>query len=102
MSSEQDQLNEGKLTPEATLRKLWRVQIEGNCEVRREIEFYNLDTIISVGYRVNSAQPSETQRGFIGKRSTLEDERLKLNKRFQKEIKRIEKRRDTGQKEGEA
>lgn len=39
----------GELAPEATLRKILRVQREGNREVRREIEFYNLDAIISVG-----------------------------------------------------
>lgn len=39
----------GELAREATLRKIWRVQREGNREVRREIEFYNLDAIISVG-----------------------------------------------------
>lgn len=49
----------GELTPEATLRRIWRVQTEGNREVRREIEFYNLDAIISVGYRVNSAQATQ-------------------------------------------
>jgi hypothetical protein len=46
----------GELTEQATLRKIRRVQREGNREVSREIEFYNLDAIISVGYRVNSAQ----------------------------------------------
>jgi len=46
----------GELTREATLRKIRRVQREGDREVNREIEFYNLDAIISVGYRVNSAQ----------------------------------------------
>ena len=40
----------GELAREATLRKFLRVQREGNREVRREIEFYNLDAIISVGY----------------------------------------------------
>jgi hypothetical protein len=49
----------GALTSEATLRRIWRVQREGNREVRREIEFYNLDAIISVGYRVNSAQATQ-------------------------------------------
>jgi hypothetical protein len=39
----------GELTPGATLRKIWRVQTGGNREIRREIEFYNLDAIISVG-----------------------------------------------------
>jgi hypothetical protein len=81
----------GELTPEATLRKLWRVQTEGNREVNREIEFYNLDAIISVGYRVNSAQATQfriwatqTLREFIVKGFVL-DERLKLNKRLGKD-----------------
>jgi hypothetical protein len=79
----------GELDPEATLRKIWRVQREGNREVRREIEFYNLDAIISVGYRVNSAQATQfriwatqTLREFIVKGFVLDDERLKLNQRF--------------------
>lgn len=46
----------GELAREATLRKIRRVQKEGNRDVCREIEFYNLDAIISVGYRVNSSQ----------------------------------------------
>ncbi len=78
-----------ELTPEATLRKIRRVQTEGNREVRREIEFYNLDAIISVGYRVNSVQATQfriwatqTLREFIVKGFVLDDERLKLNKRF--------------------
>lgn len=82
----------GELAPEATLRKIWRVQIEGNREVRREIEFYNLDAIISVGYRVNSAQATQfriwatqTLREFVIKGFVLDDERLKLNKRFGKD-----------------
>jgi hypothetical protein len=82
----------GELIAEATLRKNWRVQREGNREVRREIEFYNLDAIISVGYRVNSAQATQfriwatqTLREFIVKGLVLDDERLKLNKRFGKD-----------------
>ncbi|MBX3418342.1 MAG: virulence RhuM family protein [Pirellulaceae bacterium] len=82
----------GELTPEATLRKIRRVQTEGNREVRREIEFYSLDAIISVGYRVNSAQATQfriwatqTLREFIIKGFVLDDERLKLNKRFGKD-----------------
>lgn len=82
----------GELTQEATLRKIRRVQTEGNREVRREIEFYNLDAIISVGYRVNSAQATQfriwatqTLREFIIKGFVLDDERLKLNKRFGKD-----------------
>jgi len=82
----------GELTPEATLQKIWRVQREGKREVRREIEFYNLDAIISVGYRVNSTQATQfriwatqTLREFIVKGFVLDDERLKLNKRFGKD-----------------
>ena len=47
---------EGELDPEATVAKNATVQIEGKREVIREIEYYNLDMIISVGYRVNSKQ----------------------------------------------
>ena len=79
----------GELSREATLRKIRRVQKEGNREVSREIEFYNLDAIISVGYRVNSAQATQfriwatqTLREFVIKGFVLDDERLKLNKRF--------------------
>ena len=82
----------GELAPEATLQKYWRVQTEGNREVRREIEFYNLDVIISVGYRVNSVQATQfriwatqTLREFVIKGFVLDDERLKLNKRFGKD-----------------
>jgi hypothetical protein len=82
----------GELSQEATLQKIWRVQKEGNREVRREIEFYNLDAIISVGYRVNSVQATQfriwatqTLREFVVKGFVLDDERLKLNKRFGKD-----------------
>ncbi|HEV7223793.1 MAG TPA: RhuM family protein, partial [Pirellulales bacterium] len=82
----------GELKPESTLRRILRVQTEGNREVRREIEFYNLDAIISVGYRINSAQATQfriwatrTLREFVVKGFVLDDERLKLNKRFGKD-----------------
>ncbi len=82
----------GELQEDPTIRKIRRVQREGNREVSREIEFYNLDAIISVGYRVNSAQATQfriwatqTLREFIIKGFVLDDERLKLNKRFGKD-----------------
>lgn len=82
----------GELTEAATLRKFRRVQREGSRDVSREIEFCNLDAIISVGYRVNSAQATQfriwatqTLREFIIKGFVLDDERLKLNKRFGKD-----------------
>jgi len=45
---------EGELTPEATIKKFLTVRQEGNRAVRRELDYYNLDMIISVGYRVKS------------------------------------------------
>ena len=82
----------GELAEEATLRKFRMVRTEGNREVSREVSVYNLDAIISVGYRVNSAQATQfriwatqTLREFIVKGFVLDDERLKLNKRFGKD-----------------
>ncbi len=82
----------GELQRESTIRRILRVQTEGSREVRREIEFYNLDAIISVGYRVNSTQATQfriwatqTLREFVVKGFVLDDERLKLNKRFGKD-----------------
>ncbi len=43
-----------ELSPEATVSKMEKVQIEGQREITREIEVYNLDAAIAVGYRVNS------------------------------------------------
>lgn len=45
---------EGELHKESTVRKFRTVRIEGNREVEREIEYYNLDLIISLGYRIKS------------------------------------------------
>lgn len=79
----------GELSPEATVRKILRVQREGRRDIIREIDFYNLDAIISVGYRVNSAKATgfriwatQTLHEFITKGFVLDDQRLKLNKRF--------------------
>jgi hypothetical protein len=82
----------GELSEEATLRKLRMVRTEGSREVARDIVFYNLDAVISVGYRINSAQATQfriwatqTLREFIVKGFILDDERLKLNQRFGKD-----------------
>jgi hypothetical protein len=48
--------DQGELVREATIRKFLTVQIEGKREVSRNVDFYNLDAIISVGYRVNSVR----------------------------------------------
>ena len=51
--------NQQELTENSTLRKFRMVQNEGNRQVNRDIEFYNLDAIISVGYRVNSQRATQ-------------------------------------------
>lgn len=48
--------SEGELRQEATVSKMEIVQMEGEREVKRQTVFYNLDAIISVGYRVNSVR----------------------------------------------
>ncbi|MBE6373018.1 MAG: hydroxyacid dehydrogenase, partial [Lentisphaerae bacterium] len=75
---------EGELTPEATVRKFRTVRQEGARQVERELEFYNLDLIISVGYRIKSKVATQfriwaTQHlsEFIRKGFVLDDERLK-------------------------
>ena len=50
---------EGELDQEATVAKNATVQVEAGRRVKREIEYYNLDAIISVGYRVNSKQGTQ-------------------------------------------
>jgi hypothetical protein len=82
----------GELEKGATIRKFRIVQLEGGREVEREIDHYSLDAIIAVGYRVNSKQATQfriwatnTLKEFIVKGFVLDDERLKLNKRFGKD-----------------
>ncbi len=74
---------EGELTPEATIRKFRIVQREGARDVERLVEHYNLDAIITVGYRVNSARATRfriwatnTLKEFIIKGFDLEEELL--------------------------
>ena len=75
---------EGELSPAATVAKSATVQTEGAKQVTRDIEFYNLDVIISVGYRVKSQRGTQfriwaTQRlrEYTVKGFTMDDERLK-------------------------
>ena len=82
----------GELIVEATTRKFRVVQREGNRDVNRDIDFYNLDAIIAVGYRVNSHRATQfriwataTLKEFIIKGFVLDDERLKQGKRFGKD-----------------
>ncbi|MCI0698349.1 virulence RhuM family protein [candidate division KSB1 bacterium] len=82
----------GELKEPATIRKIRIVQNEGGRAVSREVDFYNLDAIIAVGYRVNSRQATQFRiwatkvlREFIIKGFVLDDERLKQGKRFGKD-----------------
>ena len=54
---------EGELRAEATVAKFATVQTEGGLTVSRDIEFYNLDVIISVGYRVKSHRGTQSASG---------------------------------------
>ena len=76
--------SEGALTQSATVSILEIVQIEGGRSIKRNVEFYNLDAIISVGYRINSAKATKFRiwatnvlKEFIKKGFVLDDERLK-------------------------
>ncbi len=50
---------EGELHPASTVSKMEIVQVEGDREIKRQLDFYNLDAIISVGYRVNSTRATQ-------------------------------------------
>lgn len=83
---------EGELFKEATVSKMEIVQMEGNRKVKRELEFYNLDAIIAVGYRVNSKKATrfrqwatKTLKDYITKGFVLNDDMLKNGKPFGKD-----------------
>jgi hypothetical protein len=74
----------GELDREATIRKFRTVRMEGRRQVARQVDFYNLDMIISVGYRVKSLiatrfriWATERLKEYIIKGFTMDDERLK-------------------------
>ena len=76
--------DEGELEPNSTCRKFRQVQQEGNRMVNRDIPFYNLDMIISLGYRVRSVIATRFRQWatkrlneYIVKGFTMDDERLK-------------------------
>ena len=77
----------GELEEAATIRKIPIVQREGSRDVRREPLFYNLDAIISVGYRVNSRRATQFRiwatgilKEYMIKGFAMDDERLKQGK----------------------
>ena len=78
--------DEGELDEESTCRNFRQVRQEGNRLVAREIPFYNLDMIISLGYRIRSViathfrrWATERLKEYIIKGFTIDDERLKGN-----------------------
>jgi hypothetical protein len=82
----------GELVKESTIRNFRIVQPEGKREVARNVDFYSLDAILAVGYRVNSNEATQfriwatqTLKEFITKGFLLDDERLKQGKHFGKD-----------------
>lgn len=78
---------EGELQLDATISKMEIVQQEGTRNVRRQVDFYNLDAIISVGYRVNSRRATHFRiwatgvlKEYMIKGFALDDDRLKQGK----------------------
>ena len=76
---------EGELEENSTCRKFRQVRTEGNRTVEREIEHYNLDVIISVGYRVKSLRGTQFRQWatkrlneYIRKGFTMDDEWRKI------------------------
>lgn len=77
---------DGELDEHSTCRNFRQVRQEGNRQVSREIPFYNLDMIISLGYRIRSViathfrrWATERLKEYIIKGFTMDDERLKGN-----------------------
>lgn len=84
---------EGELEQSATVAKFATVQLEGSRKVERTLDYYNLDVIISVGYRVKSLRGTQFRQWatkrlneYIRKGFTLDDERLKNGGRYFREL----------------
>jgi hypothetical protein len=72
---------EGELQKEATVSKMETVQQEGSREVTRSRDFYNLDAIIAVGYRVNSKRATQFRiwaTHILNRRTSLKARRVSL------------------------
>ena len=100
--------SDGELMRSSTCSKMEQVQTEGDRSVKRQIEFYNLDAIIAVGYRVNSKQATQfriwatkTLREYLIKGVVINTDRIKklpdkilsdLNEKFAVMQRLVEKR----------
>lgn len=78
-----------ELQPNRTIRKIRIVQTEGSRQVEREVDFYHLDAIIAVGYRVNSKQATQfriwatkTLTAFVTRGYVLDKQRMKSGEAF--------------------
>ena len=83
---------EGELIKNSTISKMEIVQQEGNRNVKRNVEFYNLDAIIAVGYRVNSKKATKFRiwatnvlKEYIVKGFKIDVERMKNGPKFGKD-----------------
>jgi len=77
-------LDEGEITPQGTIRKFLIVQNEGARQVTRHVDFFNLEMILAIGYRVRSDRGTQFRRWaterlneYLVKGFTMDDERLK-------------------------
>jgi len=84
LPSPENIFDEGELKEEATCKDFLQVQNEGSRKIERKQKFYNLDAIISVGYRIKShiatkfrIWATERLKEYIIKGFTMDDERLK-------------------------
>ena len=84
--------NSGELKESSTIRKIRIVQKEGKRNVNREVDFYSLDAIIAVGYRVNSYEATQfriwatnTLKEYIKKGFVVNTEMLKNGPKFGKD-----------------
>lgn len=89
---------EGELKEEATISKMEIVQMEGAREILRKVDFYNLDAIISVGYRVNSQRATQfriwatgvlhnyMRKGFIINKERMEQGRDYFDRDYYREL----------------
>ena len=85
--------NEGELSEKATCKDFLQVQIEGDREVKRKRKFYNLDTIISVGYRIKSKTATQFRiwatnvlKNHLVKGYTINEKRLKAQAQKYQEL----------------
>jgi len=94
----QNIFEEGELIPDSTVKKILTVQKEGTRDVRRQLDYYNLDMIIALGYRVQSQIATRFRRWaterlheYIQKGFTMDDDRLKQggNRYFRELLQRI-------------